>query len=347
LFKFFKRFNYSVYLLSNHINIKRRIKHIDGLRGLAIIGVFGYHLFTEKPQDKFLEYIFSYGNLGVNLFFLISGFVIFLSLEKSLNYISFIKKRYFRLFPSMLFVSILYVCLFYPINEIDLIPGLTLVDPRIINFFTGLNTKAISIVFWTLFIEFQFYIIVGFSYFFLKEKTGILIGFLYLFYLGSKFFNLYFPNLIFAYFYDFGKILGLAWFSWFATGIYIYKLINTKKIFYFYLICIFTFLSALHLTAQYNNFYLFIWAFFINLLFFFSFFIQKISAFFIKKTFLSFGIASYPLYLIHYILLFPIQTKFEKIFGLGLYYAYSLITFLGIFFFSLCIAKYYEPLFKK
>ena len=97
-----------MFFSSTYINLKKRVKHLDGLRGLAIIAVFGFHLFAEDPKSVFLSKIFIHGDLGVNLFFLISGFVIFMSLNKSLNFLTFIKKRYFRLFPSMLFASLLY-----------------------------------------------------------------------------------------------------------------------------------------------------------------------------------------------------------------------------------------------
>ena len=329
------------------VNLQERLKHLDGLRGLAIISVFGYHLFVVNSKSDFFSNIFRYGDLGVHLFFLISGFVIFMSLEKSKNFLTFIKKRYFRLFPSMLFASVLYCIMFYPFDALNLLPGLTFVDPRIINLIAEINTKEISAVFWTLFIEFKFYYIVGIAYFALKEKTGIFIGFLYLFYLASKFLNLYFPNQIFVYLYDLGKLMGFAWFSWFATGIFIYKQISTKKIFYFYLICLFSFLSSLHLSVQYGSVPLFICCVLINFLFYLSFYSKKIISFFTNNFFLAFGLASYPLYLMHHFLLFPIQSKFEKIFGVELYAIYSLITFFGISFFSLLIAKHYEPIFKK
>ena len=89
-----------------------------------------------------------------------------MSLNKSTNFLTFIKKRYFRLFPSMLFASLLFLFLFHPPDIFTLVPGLTFVDPRIIHQITGINTKEISIVFWTLFIEFNFYYIAGIAYFF-------------------------------------------------------------------------------------------------------------------------------------------------------------------------------------
>lgn len=329
------------------INFEERIKHLDGFRGLAIILVFGYHQYCVFNNKYFLSSIFSHGDLGVNLFFLISGFVIFMSLEKSSGFFNFIKKRYLRLFPSMLLISALYYYLFYPINIFDLISGLTFIEPQIILLITGINTKSISVVFWTLFVEFKFYYIVATAYFFLSDKAGVFIGLLYLFYLASKFLNLYFSNYIFVYFYDLGKLLSFAYFSWFATGIYIYKFFNTKKIFYFYLIIIFSFLSSLHPAIQYANIYVFLFCMTIIFLFFISFYKKNITAIFTTKFFLNFGFASYPIYLMHYFLIPPLQNSFEKIFGFNFYFISSFLVFFIICTAGFLISKYYEPTFKK
>jgi peptidoglycan/LPS O-acetylase OafA/YrhL len=58
---------------------KGRLFELDVLRGIAALGVMLYHYTTRYDklfghQDtSYLD--FSYGSLGVNLFFIISGFV--------------------------------------------------------------------------------------------------------------------------------------------------------------------------------------------------------------------------------------------------------------------------------
>jgi peptidoglycan/LPS O-acetylase OafA/YrhL len=75
---------------------------IDGLRAVAVIGVIGYHAFPAWVKGGFV---------GVDIFFVISGFlistVIFNSLQRdSFSFIEFYSRRIKRIFPALLFVLI-------------------------------------------------------------------------------------------------------------------------------------------------------------------------------------------------------------------------------------------------
>ncbi len=89
-----------------------RINFLDGFRGLAILLVLLFHAYARWSSvvpygDEFSMFpVFSYGYLGVNLFFLISGFVILMTLEKSKDFFQFLRKRWHRLFPAMLISTI-------------------------------------------------------------------------------------------------------------------------------------------------------------------------------------------------------------------------------------------------
>jgi peptidoglycan/LPS O-acetylase OafA/YrhL len=67
----------------------RRLFELDAMRGLAASSVLLFHFG-----------VFKYGCTGVDLFFIISGFVIFMSLEKSASLKRFWLSRLIRLFPS-------------------------------------------------------------------------------------------------------------------------------------------------------------------------------------------------------------------------------------------------------
>ena len=78
-------------------------KGLDGLRGIAILLIVGYHVFNFIP-------IFEYGWLGVDLFFVLSGYLITDILIKSRDHDKYISRFYIRrvlrIFP------VYYLCLF-------------------------------------------------------------------------------------------------------------------------------------------------------------------------------------------------------------------------------------------
>jgi peptidoglycan/LPS O-acetylase OafA/YrhL len=92
-------------LRRNHTDsLHRRIIQFDALRGIAILMVVGFH-FTTRYQQIYghpsqLPFEMSDGHFGVKLFFLISGFAIFMSLERTSNSLDFLVFRWARLFPA-------------------------------------------------------------------------------------------------------------------------------------------------------------------------------------------------------------------------------------------------------
>ena len=114
-----------------------RISHLDGMRGLAILFVVLFHAFYRWSEiepwqiNPILRSLSSYGWIGVELFFIISGYVIFLTLDRNLSMLSFVKKRWFRLFPAMLAISVfIYV-------TAPFIPERPLGIPNYYDFFSG------------------------------------------------------------------------------------------------------------------------------------------------------------------------------------------------------------------
>lgn len=93
---------------NNQLNTHNHLIHpsyrpdIDGLRAIAVLSVVGFHAFPK---------IFKGGFVGVDIFFVISGFlistIIFNSLEKnSFSFIEFYSRRIRRIFPSLIVVLI-------------------------------------------------------------------------------------------------------------------------------------------------------------------------------------------------------------------------------------------------
>ncbi len=96
--------------MNNYSNYQQTYQnHIDGIRALAVVVVWLFHL---NP------YLFPGGYIGVDIFFVVSGYVITLSIlndikkEKRFRFLHFYKKRFFRIFPALFFV-IFFIFLFY------------------------------------------------------------------------------------------------------------------------------------------------------------------------------------------------------------------------------------------
>lgn len=144
-----------------------RLNHIDGLRGLAAVAVMIYHFTTQLP-DGFLRHWGSYGWLGVEVFFVISGAVIPLACRSDLSGYArvggFLLRRMARLFPPFA-ASILLVLLLAQLSA--LVPGYAghLQVPSWRNLVANLCYVAdftgepwISPVYWTLALEVQWYL---------------------------------------------------------------------------------------------------------------------------------------------------------------------------------------------
>jgi len=103
---------------------KKRIPELDGVRGIAILMAMSFHipphaaLFFDSPLAKFFYSISQMGWAGVDLFFVLSGFLITnILLEKKgqKNYFrNFYMRRVLRIFPVYyLCLTILFIAGFY------------------------------------------------------------------------------------------------------------------------------------------------------------------------------------------------------------------------------------------
>ncbi len=182
---------------------KARIETLDGFRCIAILMVVLYHYYSKwtpplSPQNYYpygnaLYSYFQYGYLGVHFFFIISGFVIFYTLEKSATPGSFFFKRLIRLFPPMLVcAAITYFVTkvldpannFSPLHSptaLNFLPSLTFTHPIIwIKLLHNNTIYYIDGAYWSLWVEITFYIISGSIFFynrgrFIRNWTILLI----------------------------------------------------------------------------------------------------------------------------------------------------------------------------
>lgn len=157
-----------------------RIRYLDGLRGVAILIVVGWHYFGPTYAAK-LPYgssyyglsVFEKGWAGVYLFFLISGFVIFRTLERSENLVEFLVKRWTRLAPALFAASMVIFAAAYFLPEmaggrrhpIQLATALTFLSPAFFHALLRSDAPLVDGAYWTLTVEFAFYVVIGLLYF--------------------------------------------------------------------------------------------------------------------------------------------------------------------------------------
>jgi peptidoglycan/LPS O-acetylase OafA/YrhL len=151
-------------------NVGERLHSVDFLRGIASLGVCYLHLTFSLPPS-WLGSSGYYGRLGVEIFFVISGFIIPYSLYKGgyrlRNYGTFMLKRMIRLDPPYLIA----IALIVPLGYLSAaMPGFRgppyhVSTSQLLLHFAYLNaffsSNWLNPVFWTLAIEFQFYLLLG------------------------------------------------------------------------------------------------------------------------------------------------------------------------------------------
>lgn len=145
---------------------------VTKLRGFAAMSVFLFHLVCLSNgyiSGKLLNQLFAYGKYGVQCFFVISGFVITYSMLKGnytiRDFFTFLKKRVIRIEPPYLVIVLLTVLFLIVRNRSGMangdnaLPGVNQVLLHIGYLIPFSRYDWLSIVFWTLAVEFQFYLL--------------------------------------------------------------------------------------------------------------------------------------------------------------------------------------------
>ncbi|PKK37424.1 acyltransferase [Siphonobacter sp. SORGH_AS_0500] len=154
---------------------ENRFNGLDHLRAVAIILVWMYHYRAFRHPD-WLDTIGSYGWTGVDLFFVLSGFLISGQLFREIREYgtvflkTFFTKRFFRIIPPFVFTLLLYVC-FPWFREREALPPLWRFLTFTQNYGLDVINKGTFSHAWSLCIEEQFYLLLPFSLLLLL-KTG-------------------------------------------------------------------------------------------------------------------------------------------------------------------------------
>lgn len=164
---------------------KHYLVGLDALRAVAAISVCLFH-FTGGMMPKLMvpavEHAFSRGYLGVDIFFVISGFIIPYSLvgknHQVAGFFAYLKKRVMRINPPAYASLFLVIGQWFIIDKLiqhtnrytsNLTVGQLLHNMLFTVPFT--HYKWINGIFWTLAIEFQFYLFIGLLFSVLFERS--------------------------------------------------------------------------------------------------------------------------------------------------------------------------------
>lgn len=138
-----------------------RLVEVDALRGLAALAVVLFHYTTrfgelfgwETPPSL----SFPDGHYGVNLFFIISGFVIFMTLERTARPMDFVVSRFSRLFPAYWTAILLTFCITRWLGLPEKLVDATTAFKNVFMIHGLFNIPHVDSVYWTLEIELLFY----------------------------------------------------------------------------------------------------------------------------------------------------------------------------------------------
>jgi len=167
---------------------RKHLPALDSVRGVAILGVFCFHLlaacwaggaehlpwgryfpdFHKAPPHLLWFYPFTFGWVGVSLFFVLSGFVIHYSTvtaQRSFSLSGFYSRRFWRIYPPYAVALILFFSMqVYPLPA----SWQPFVKPTALSFIThallvqDFSNKTFALInpsFWSIATEVQFYLV--------------------------------------------------------------------------------------------------------------------------------------------------------------------------------------------
>jgi peptidoglycan/LPS O-acetylase OafA/YrhL len=162
----------------------KRYDYIDAMRGWAILSVIAFHCmdgsytFAEEVKSIFLH-----GNKGVQLFYIISAFTIFLTLRQHASadsrlFTNFFIRRFFRIAP-MYYVAIMFSLLLFSLGVPYLFREITMGNVMSnLTFTHGINPYWINGLVpggWSITVEMMFYISAPFLFRKIKSLSAAVL----------------------------------------------------------------------------------------------------------------------------------------------------------------------------
>jgi len=198
-----------------------RLGELDALRGIAALSVVLFHYATMAEANLLLLKL---GITGVDLFFIISGYVILMTLERTTKEKDFIISRLSRLYPSYILMMLFTTWVIFLFNKAalpsinEVLANLTMMQPLF-------RVEYIDESYWTLTVEMQFYVLMLVIFMMKKlpriEILGVclMICFLIFYVIGSLLFPTSKIYIVLRYLFPL-----ISHFQMFFAGIVFYKI---------------------------------------------------------------------------------------------------------------------------
>ena len=313
------------------------IQSIQLLRGIAAFMVLLNHGYDVRAlPDSGFKRSFLYGSTGVNIFFIISGFIIpysmFINNYKLSDFKDFFLKRITRIEPPYIVSIFLVLLLDYsttlssgytgPAFSIDWLNVLGHVG--YVNAFTG--SHWLNAAYWTLAVEFEFYILLALLYPLIAHSNRWVLTITYMALVGATFIT------------DSSRhIIHFLPFFLYGIGLFLYKSRKIDLRHYLFLTFVNTFVCYIVCGT------FFVWLSLLVLL----------AIAFIKRVpgpLMLLGTISYSLYLTHGVLITRFMGMVVKVHGINVWVAFIISVILCLvfaWFYYITIEKFFLSLSKR
>jgi peptidoglycan/LPS O-acetylase OafA/YrhL len=275
--------------------IKSRIGVLDSLRAIAALAVLLFHT---------TGYRFNIGHYGVQLFFIISGFVIFKTVESAKTPREFIIKRFFRLYPAY-WVAIIITTIVVNSYSVTKHVGVKEFVFNLTMLQEYFKVDNIDWSYWSLTPELLFYFYMTLLIFFKAVKYIYPVCVVWVIIILCN----YFLNIENHFIWI--KLFNIRHGQLFIAGIMFYRVFNKEgNIIYNYILILVSFITSILVYTPQYGFSDIVIVITLCYLVFLLFINEKLS--FLKFRPLVFiGTISYPLYLIHQRIALTIQEHYN------------------------------------